>query len=425
MKVAGSRVEVPGRMLCCFSVVGRAPSARGRGPALAEGNDTMSALLPFVLAALAAAPAADAPAPLRARWLYNPAERPASVQVALPPGSETGELVLMSARGDVHSEPIQVHGGECDLNEIVPHLARLRAAAYLQLMIGDEPVGSALVVQPMLSRMVPVVEDALNPSGMAYTKVTKWIDERAIFGELAEGAAPVIMVGSPAGGDAAAAGSADPWLANQREDGRLFGGVRLYAERDAIMHTTAGDIRLAMAPEHAPNTAWNFVALAEGGFYRDIPFHRIVPYTRDGDPFVIQAGDPTATGSGGPGFWLPLEPSGLAHDFGVVSMARDRDPDSAGSQIFICLSREGTARLDQHYCAFGYAVDGAETIMTIAASELADVAAGRPAQPPLITSVELVPAPPRRPGAGRPDHRVERPAPTPGAAPPKRAHVPR
>jgi peptidyl-prolyl cis-trans isomerase B (cyclophilin B) len=125
--------------------------------------------------------------------------------------------------------------------------------------------------------------------------------------------------------------------------------------------------------------------------------------TRAGEPFVIQSGDPTGGGDGGPGYPLPMEPGGLRHEFGVISMARADHPDSAGSQFFICLSRAGTARLDGQYCAFGYAVEGARTIQAIAAVELADVAAGRPVDPPVVVRAELVGAPPRTPGAGRPD----------------------
>lgn len=131
-----------------------------------------------------------------------------------------------------------------------------------------------------------------------------------------------------------------------------------------------------------------------------------MPLTAAGQPFVIQAGDPTATGDGGPGYWLPIEDSHLPHDFGVISMARSDDPDSNGSQFFFALSRAGTARLDGQYCAFGYAVDGAATIKAIAEVELADVKAGKAVDPPLISSAELVPAPPRTPNRGRPDERI-------------------
>ena len=162
-------------------------------------------------------------------------------------------------------------------------------------------------------------------------------------------------------------------------------------------------LHFAMRPDQAPNTAWNFLELCTGGFYDGVVFHRVVPMNFAGDPFVIQAGDPTGSGNGGPGYWLPIEPSQLPHDFGVISMARDTPPDSAGSQFFICLSRAGTATLDGSYCAFGYAIDGAETIQAIASVELADVSNGRPTDPPVIISATLIDSPPRTPEVGRPD----------------------
>src|SRR5690606_31182515 len=104
-------------------------------------------------------------------------------------------------------------------------------------------------------------------------------------------------------------------------------------------------------------------------------------------------------------------------------MARADHPDSAGSQFFICLSREGTARLDGQYASFGYVVDGAETIDAIASVELADIQRGRAVSPPVIQRAELVPSPPRIPGIGRADRRVSReepaPAPRPGGRVPR------
>jgi peptidyl-prolyl cis-trans isomerase B (cyclophilin B) len=187
----------------------------------------------------------------------------------------------------------------------------------------------------------------------------------------------------------------------------------VYPDRDVVLHTTEGAIIVAMRPDEAPNTVWNFLHLAQGGYYDGVTFHRVVPLTRQGDPFVIQGGDPSGTGEGEPGYWLPIEPSTLPHDFGVISMARGDEPDSAGGQFFFCLSRAGTARLDGQYCAFGYAVDGADTIRAIATVELADVASGRPAEPPIVTGITLVPAPPRTPGAGRPDRPVSETRPPP------------
>jgi len=83
----------------------------------------------------------------------------------------------------------------------------------------------------------------------------------------------------------------------------------------------------------------------------------------------------------------------LPHDFGVLSMARDDHPDTGGSQVFICLSREGTARLDGKYTAFAQAVDGADVILRLAAVRT-DAATQRPVTPPRVLGASLIPAEP-------------------------------
>jgi peptidyl-prolyl cis-trans isomerase B (cyclophilin B) len=93
-----------------------------------------------------------------------------------------------------------------------------------------------------------------------------------------------------------------------------------------------------------------------------------------------------------------MEPSDLPHDRGVLGMARGDDPDTAGSQFYVCLSREGTARLDGQYCTFGSLREGFDTLDRIAATPIGDAATGRPKDPPTLERVELVPAPPRAPG---------------------------
>ena len=371
-------------------------------------------LTTLMIGSVAAVLASPGTSGLTAEWLYNGVRRPVMIRIAAPPAwAELAPvtLVLMDADGRVLAEPTQARPGRCDLADLMPEIWRLRRAAYLQMVVDDQPVGSALVVQPMLSRMVPVTEQAISPSGAAYTHITSWHEERhpERAGTVGEDAREETEEPEPQGAaPTAAETAATDHRAGPDTDNRLLSGLRLYVERDVVLHTSAGDIRLAMRPDEAPNTVFNFLNLCEGGFYRTVVFHRVVPMTRQGEPFVIQAGDPTATGRGGPGYWLPIEPSRLPHDFGVISMARDADPDSAGSQFFICLSREGTARLDGDYCAFGYAVDGRETILAIAEVELADVAEGRPVDPPVIESAELLPAPPRLPGVGRPDRPLQR-----------------
>jgi len=358
----------------------------------------------LMIGMLAASLASGDETVLESTWLYNGLNRPVMVHVHPPRYGQITALVLLDAEGGFLAKPVEVAPGEVDLGEQLAEIWQLRRTGYLQMLADGEAVSSALVVEPMLSRLVPVTEEAVAPSGMVYTRIVGWYDEHH----------PPAAGREESGEDAKESTPASEEVGEGPE--RLFTGVRVYPERDVLLHTSLGDMRIAMRPDHAPNTVWNFLRLCEGGFYRGVAFHRIVPMTRDGDPFVIQAGDPTVSGSGGPGYWLPMERSELPHDFGVISMARDMDPDSAGSQFFICLSREGTARLDGDYCAFGYVVEGRDTILRIADVELADIASGRPAVPPVIESVELVSAPARRPGAGRGDRRVMRREPNPPAA---------
>ena len=112
-------------------------------------------------------------------------------------------------------------------------------------------------------------------------------------------------------------------------------------------------------PEVAPNTVNNFLALAGSGFYDGLIFHRVIP------GFMIQGGDPMGAGYGGPGYSIKGEfasngfQNTLAHDRGVLSMARSMDPDSAGSQFFIMVDK--APHLDGDYAAFGKIISGMET----------------------------------------------------------------
>ena len=164
------------------------------------------------------------------------------------------------------------------------------------------------------------------------------------------------------------------------------------------METTQGNMKLVFWYDSAPNTVVNFLSLAAGGFYDGLTFHRIVP------DFIIQGGDPTGTGFGGPGYSIDAEFNDRSHEEGVLSMARTQDPlegngiaprsdfaNSAGSQFFICLGREKTQALDRLYTAFGRVVEGKETFKKIAAAPLADTHAGKPKDPPLIRKIQVVP----------------------------------
>jgi peptidyl-prolyl cis-trans isomerase B (cyclophilin B) len=206
----------------------------------------------------------------------------------------------------------------------------------------------------------------------------------------------------------------NPPLSRLRPDGRTvefvpddepaFAGFRAWRDQHLILETTFGPIEFRLRPDAAPNTTWIIMELVRGGFYRDIPWHRIVAKRPvEGTPFVIQAGDPTGTGNGGPGFAYALEDSKLAHTFGVISVARSTDPNTNGSQIFVCLSRAGTQHLDHRYAAFGEAIRGAEVILRLAAVPVGPQ--DRPKEMPYIKSARLVPAAPY--GSTRPLERPE------------------
>lgn len=119
-----------------------------------------------------------------------------------------------------------------------------------------------------------------------------------------------------------------------------------------------------LCPDVAPNTVNNFISLVKKGFYDGLIFHRVIA------GFMIQGGDPTGTGTGGPGYRIKGEfrgngvPNSLRHDRGVLSMARAYDPNSAGSQFFI-MHREGFY-LDGQYAAFGRVTEGMDVVDEIA-----------------------------------------------------------
>lgn len=125
----------------------------------------------------------------------------------------------------------------------------------------------------------------------------------------------------------------------------------------AEMITDKGTMLIEFYDEDAPNTVKNFVDLSKKGFYDGVIFHRVIP------DFVIQGGDPTGTGRGGPGYKIDCELTGgnQYHDRGVLSMAH-AGRNTGGSQFFICHSRNNTAHLDRNHTCFGRVVEGIETV---------------------------------------------------------------
>ncbi|MFW9958849.1 MAG: peptidylprolyl isomerase [Candidatus Odinarchaeota archaeon] len=126
------------------------------------------------------------------------------------------------------------------------------------------------------------------------------------------------------------------------------------------IQTNRGNILAEFWNDDAINTVKNFVTLAHSGYYDGLTFHRVV------DNFVIQGGDPTGTGSGGPGYAIPCETRGnkQKHRVGAFSMAH-AGRDTAGSQFFICLDRENTKHLDGKHTVFGEVIEGIEVVKGI------------------------------------------------------------
>ncbi len=123
-----------------------------------------------------------------------------------------------------------------------------------------------------------------------------------------------------------------------------------------IIRTNKGDIHLQLNPAEAPLTVNNFVALARDGYFDGVTFHRVVPH------FVIQGGDPTGTGSGGPGYKFQDEPVKRQYKAGTVAMA-NAGPNTNGSQFFICL--EDQPDLPANYTIFGDTVAGMDVVRNI------------------------------------------------------------
>ncbi len=124
------------------------------------------------------------------------------------------------------------------------------------------------------------------------------------------------------------------------------------------LKTTAGDMVVEFFADKAPKHAANFIKLAGDGFYNGTVFHRTIP------GFMIQGGCPDGTGMGGPGWSVDAEFNDTPHTRGILSMARSQDPNSAGSQFFVC--HGDAAFLDGQYTAFGRLVSGDETLDAIA-----------------------------------------------------------
>ncbi len=163
----------------------------------------------------------------------------------------------------------------------------------------------------------------------------------------------------------------------------------------AVIKTSEGDMVVQFWTDAAPNTVENFKKLARQGFYDGTIFHRIVK------GFMIQGGDPNSKdpakensyGEGGPGYNIKAEFNDHGHERGVISMARGPDPDSAGSQFFVCLAP--VRRLDHQYTTFGKLIKGDDVLEKIGDTQVTRNNMGEPSKPTkriVIESVKIVPA---------------------------------
>jgi peptidyl-prolyl cis-trans isomerase B (cyclophilin B) len=137
--------------------------------------------------------------------------------------------------------------------------------------------------------------------------------------------------------------------------------IKKMADTRAMIETRLGSIELKFFPDVAPNHVNNFIELAKKGFYDGTTFHRVIP------KFMIQGGDPNSKnsdkskhGMGGPGYTVKAEFNDKPHKRGTLSMARSQNPDSAGSQFFICVA--DAPFLNKQYTVFGEVVSGMEVV---------------------------------------------------------------
>jgi peptidyl-prolyl cis-trans isomerase B (cyclophilin B) len=163
----------------------------------------------------------------------------------------------------------------------------------------------------------------------------------------------------------------------------------------AVIKTSEGEMVAEFWPDVAPNTVENFKKLARSGFYDGTAFHRIVK------GFMIQGGDPLTKdpakesryGTGDPGYKIKAEFNNRSHERGVLSMARSSDPDSAGSQFFICLAN--VSRLDHQYTTFGKIIKGDDVLGKIGDTEVTMSNSGERSKPTkrvTVESIKIVPA---------------------------------
>ena len=163
----------------------------------------------------------------------------------------------------------------------------------------------------------------------------------------------------------------------------------------AVIKTSEGEMVAEFWPDVAPKTVENFKKLAKSGFYDGTAFHRIIKgfMAQGGDPLTKDAANESRFGTGDPGYKIPAEFSKKLHERGVLSMARGPQPDSAGSQFFICFGK--ASKLDGAYTAFGKIIKGDEVLDKLANVPVTRNSSGENSKPVnrvALESVKIVPA---------------------------------
>lgn len=176
--------------------------------------------------------------------------------------------------------------------------------------------------------------------------------------------------GDAAPSDSQTAEDGDPAIAFEEETMHVS-TVEVTGTERAVMVTSKGTITLEFYPADAPNHVASFIELADAGFYDGIKFHRVIPgfvaqggdpITRDLTPEQVIAGAP-GVGTGGPGWQQKAEFNSRKHETGTLAMARSQNPDSAGSQFYICLAPQPS--LDGQYTVFGKVVEGMDVVTAL------------------------------------------------------------
>ena len=157
----------------------------------------------------------------------------------------------------------------------------------------------------------------------------------------------------------------------------------------AVVETTKGKFTIELRPDIALETVNSFIFLADEGYFNGVTFHRVMRGIAGQPDFVAQTGDPTGTGSGGPGYTLPAEFGAVPYERGTVGMARvGTDINSAGSQWFVTYTDKFQGVLNRQYTVFGKVVEGMEVVDSLTPRDTENVATPQP-EGDRIISIEI------------------------------------